>query len=185
MVVNHLRLQLPAVLRREGEAEVRILADGEIDLRDRHGLAFVAHRDAADEVQRRESAGQLIHLAGCVAGQSLQTTYEQPAAAAAAAGSSVLIAVTDDRPYVKNGKKPSYYLGKYRAGFGNPWDVTTDNDEPLASIVARDLATDLAALGAPPGADLPDPPLTCPRCQGDMRLIAFLTEPGSIRTILA
>jgi len=29
------------------------------------------------------------------------------------------------------------------------------------------------------------PPLTCPRCQGEMRLIAFLTEPPSIRTIFA
>ena len=28
-------------------------------------------------------------------------------------------------------------------------------------------------------------PLTCPRCQGQMRLIAFLTEPPAIRTILA
>ncbi|MGH8252059.1 MAG: transposase [Steroidobacteraceae bacterium] len=28
-------------------------------------------------------------------------------------------------------------------------------------------------------------PLACPRCHGEMRLIAFLTEPNSIRTILA
>ena len=28
-------------------------------------------------------------------------------------------------------------------------------------------------------------PLACPRCQGPMRLIAFLTEPPAIRTILA
>jgi hypothetical protein len=28
-------------------------------------------------------------------------------------------------------------------------------------------------------------PLTCPRCQGEMRLIAFLTEPSSIRALLA
>lgn len=28
-------------------------------------------------------------------------------------------------------------------------------------------------------------PLTCPRCQGEMRLIAFLTEPASIRALLA
>jgi len=28
-------------------------------------------------------------------------------------------------------------------------------------------------------------PLTCPRCQGEMRLIAFLTEPAAIRMILA
>jgi len=105
----------------------------------------------------------LTALTGCGAGQSLQTTYEQPAPAAAAPrGSAVLVAVTDDRPYVKNGDKLPYHLGKYRAGLGNPWDVTTDNDEPLASIVAHDLATDLAALGAPPGADLPDPPTHLP-----------------------
>jgi hypothetical protein len=28
-------------------------------------------------------------------------------------------------------------------------------------------------------------PLSCPRCQGEMRLIAFLTAPASIRAILA
>ena len=28
-------------------------------------------------------------------------------------------------------------------------------------------------------------PLACPRCQGEMRRIAFLTEPPAIRTILA
>jgi len=60
----------------------------------------------------------------------------------------------------------SYHLGKYCAALGNPWDVTTDNDEPLASIVARDLATDLAALGAPPGADLPEPPTHLPALPG-------------------
>ena len=89
-------------------------------------------------------------LSGCVAGQSLQTTYESPVASAptaeAKSANSVMITVTDDRSFVKNGEKPPYYLGKYRAGFGNPWDVKTENEEPLASIVARDLATDLAAL---------------------------------------
>lgn len=89
----------------------------------------------------------LAALAGGVAGQSLQTTDETPAAAAATSGCSVLAEVTDDRPFVKNGDKPPYYLGTYRAGFANPWDVKTENEEPLASVVARDLATDLAALG--------------------------------------
>jgi len=28
-------------------------------------------------------------------------------------------------------------------------------------------------------------PLTCPRCEGEMRLVAFLTEPAAIRAILA
>jgi uncharacterized lipoprotein YajG len=93
-----------------------------------------------------------LALAGCVAGQSLQTTYTPPAPAQAAAPAadarvSVLIQVADDRAYVKNGDKPPHYIGKYRAGFGNPWNVYTENDEPLASVLARDLSVDLAALG--------------------------------------
>jgi hypothetical protein len=93
-----------------------------------------------------------LTLAGCVAGQSLGTTYEHPAAAESVAkpadgAATVLVAVTDERAYVKSGDKPPHYLGKYRAGFGNPWDVSTENDQPLASILARDLATDLASLG--------------------------------------
>jgi hypothetical protein len=89
----------------------------------------------------------LVSLSGCVVGQSLQTSYESPVANATTSAGSVLITVTDDRPFVKSGEKPPYYLGKYRAGFGIPWDVKTENEEPLASILARDLATDLAALG--------------------------------------
>jgi len=90
-----------------------------------------------------------VLLAGCVAGQSLQADYEAPAAAVAADGPSVLLTVTDDRPYVKDGDKAPYYIGKYRAGFGNPWDVTTDNNEPLADILRRDLGEELTALGHP------------------------------------
>lgn len=73
----------------------------------------------------------VLALAGCAAGQSLQTTYTPPAPAASAeAKASVLVAVADDRLYVKNGDKPPHYIGKYRAGFGNPWNVYTQNDEP-------------------------------------------------------
>lgn len=89
-------------------------------------------------------------LGGCVAGQSLQTGYESPAAAApaaAAAAAAVSVSVSDDRPFVRSGEKPPHYIGKYRAGFGNPWDVSTENDEPLADILARDLKADLAAMG--------------------------------------
>jgi len=93
-----------------------------------------------------------VVASGCVAGQSLETAYEAPApgpapAATAAGAGSVLIAVTDDRAFVKSGEKPPSYLGKYRAGFGNPWDVKTENEQPLADLLARDLAIDVAALG--------------------------------------
>jgi len=89
-------------------------------------------------------------LAGCVAGQSLETGYTaEPAAVPAADGSSVVLTVTDDRPYVKSGDKAPYYVGKYRAGFGNPWDVTTDDNVPLADVMRGDIAEELAALGHP------------------------------------
>jgi hypothetical protein len=88
-------------------------------------------------------------LAGCVAGQSLQTEYEPPAAVAPMTGLAVSLTVTDDRPYVKSGEKAPYYVGRYRAGFGNPWDVSTANEEALVSIVRRDIAEELVALGHP------------------------------------
>jgi hypothetical protein len=88
-------------------------------------------------------------LAGCVAGQSLQTEYEPPAAVAETTGLAVSLTVTDDRPYVKSGEKAPYYVGRYRAGFGNPWDVSTANEEALVSIVRRDIAEELVALGHP------------------------------------
>jgi hypothetical protein len=88
-------------------------------------------------------------LAGCVAGQSLQTDYVAPEATAPLDGTSILLTVSEDRPYVKSGDKPPYYIGKYRAGFGNPWDVTTDNNEPLVDIMKRDMTEELIALGHP------------------------------------
>ncbi len=91
-----------------------------------------------------------LALGGCVAGQSLSTAYTPPAVAQpAAAGKhgSVKVEVADDRPYVKSGDKPPHFIGKYRAGFGNPWNVYTENDEPLAAILQRDLSAELAALG--------------------------------------
>jgi len=102
--------------------------------------------------KRLRSVGLLLALmlGGCVVGQSLPTAYTPPAATPPAATdqrASVQVEVNDDRAYVKSGDKPPHYIGKYRAGFGNPWNVYTENDEPLASILLRDLSADLAALG--------------------------------------
>jgi hypothetical protein len=91
-----------------------------------------------------------VALGGCVVGQSLPTAYTPPAATQTGTAdqrSSVQVEVTDDRAYVKSGDKPPHFIGKYRAGFGNPWNVYTENDEPLASILLRDLSAELAALG--------------------------------------
>ena len=98
----------------------------------------------------------MLALAGCVAGQSLQTTYTPPAPVVKAAGSAdVLVVVTDNRPYVKTGDKLPHYIGKYRAGFGNPWNVYTQNEEPFASVLARDLSAELGSLGYAVQTDAP------------------------------
>ena len=88
-------------------------------------------------------------LAGCVAGQSLGTDYEAGPAVAPVEGTSIVLQVTEDRPYVKNGDKSPYYIGRYRAGFGNPWDVTTKDNVPLVDVLRGDIAEELVALGHP------------------------------------
>jgi hypothetical protein len=88
-------------------------------------------------------------LAGCVAGQSLGTDYEAGPAVAPVEGTSVVLQVTEDRPYVKSGDKAPYYIGRYRAGFGNPWDVTTKDNVPLVDVLRGDIAEELVALGHP------------------------------------
>ena len=88
-------------------------------------------------------------LAGCVAGQSLGTDYEAGPAVAPVQGTSIVLQVTEDRPYVKSGDKAPYYIGRYRAGCGNPWDVTTKDNVPLVDVLRGDIAEELVALGHP------------------------------------
>lgn len=85
---------------------------------------------------------------GCVAGQSLSMDYVATMdAVAPGQAMPVVVMVADQRPYVVSGDKPPYYIGHYRAGFGNPWDVTTDDRKPLADIITVDLNEELEALG--------------------------------------
>lgn len=85
-------------------------------------------------------------LGGCVVGQSVSANYEA-GPAIAPKGVTVFATVHDERPYVKSGDKPPYFIGLYRGGFGNPWDVTTKDKQPLADLLQRDFAKDLQALG--------------------------------------
>jgi len=85
-------------------------------------------------------------LGGCVVGQDISMDYSGRTVAVDEAN-TVRVAVADERPFIKNGDKDPWYIGKYRAGFGNPWDVTTENDVPLAEVVADDLADALREEG--------------------------------------
>ena len=46
---------------------------------------------------------------------------------------SVAVMTIDLRPYILDGDKDPTFVGLYRAGFGNPFDVSTDSDRPLAT----------------------------------------------------
>ena len=58
--------------------------------------------------------------------------------------------VEDHRPAVTSGKEKPWYVGRYRAGLGNPWDVTTEGKVPLAEQIQADLAEELESLGFNP-----------------------------------
>ena len=90
-------------------------------------------------------------LAGCVAGQSIELGYE-PASQSVKTTAPAAVTVKDQRPYVTSGDKDPWYLGHYRAGFGNPWDVSNYKKVPLAEQMQSDLRKELLALGFSDGA---------------------------------
>ena len=96
-----------------------------------------------------------IMLEGCVAGQSIALPYEAEKIGTQQA-IGVVVDVEDRRPFVLEGSKDPNYIGHYRAGFGNPWDVTTESKKALADILQEDLVQELDALGFSSGAASPN-----------------------------
>lgn len=86
-------------------------------------------------------------LTGCVAGQQIKFgdlpmgKLDQPL------GITVMVKVNDNRDFVRNGNKTPAYIGHYRAGFGNTWDVNTHQHKALAEIFREDLNRELKSLG--------------------------------------
>ena len=103
------------------------------------------------------AAGMLLE--GCVAGQSIELPYRAEAVGSEQ-GVGVVVEVEDHRPFILDGDKEPDYIGHYRAGFGNPWDVTTESGDSLADIMRQDLIEELEALGFGTGAASPDRSLT-------------------------
>lgn len=73
--------------------------------------------------------------------------YAPPQSTLSENGITVKTVVSDERSYIKSGRKESWYIGRYRAGFGNTWDVSTFQNIPLAEQIARDVKEDLIGLG--------------------------------------
>lgn len=108
----------------------------------------------------RLCAGAIVlavwQLTGCVAGQTIALDHEPAETASPDTGIAVQLSVTDQREYVLSGKEPPDYIGQYRAGFGNPWNVTTASKLSFADNLAEDIGEELQNLGfslAESGAD--------------------------------
>lgn len=63
-------------------------------------------------------------------------------------GSKVVgVAVHDQRTYIKSGEKKPFYAGVVRGGFGNPFDVQTEDGKPLADDFLKSICDSLTQKG--------------------------------------
>src|SRR2546428_9600965 len=78
-------------------------------------------------------AGVLL-LSGCAIGNryAYQTVVASPQVSGTTA---VSIATYDQREYVRSGTKDPQFVGLQRGGYGNPFDVRTEGDRPLADAM--------------------------------------------------
>ena len=92
-----------------------------------------------------------LGMSGCAVGQKVDI-------GSAAVGSThvdgsalypMSVAVIEDRPFVISGDKTPDFIGKYRGGYGNPWDVHTAGNVPLATQIHGDLVKFLQNTGFP------------------------------------
>ena len=60
---------------------------------------------------------------------------------------SVAVASVDKRNTVVTGESPPEYVGMQRAGFGNPFNVTTESDLPFADAVSKSISSSLEEKG--------------------------------------
>jgi len=90
-------------------------------------------------------------LSGCVVGNignKLELGYVPDSADQTGLASKTFnLTVTDARPYVTHGKKYPYYLGIYRGGYGNPFDVYLKGKVALSDQMKGDFRSEFQALG--------------------------------------
>lgn len=87
-------------------------------------------------------------FSGCVAKQKVALDYKaQKTEGAVESRPKVNVTVNDERSYIKSGEKPASYIGTYRGGFGNPFNVNTKDNIALSELLHDDLIEELNTLG--------------------------------------
>jgi hypothetical protein len=90
----------------------------------------------------------IFAFSGCVVKQKVALDYKaQQRSATEQSYPKVNVIVNDERPYIKSGEKPGSYIGTYRGGFGNPFNVNTEGGVALSQLLQDDLLEELKALG--------------------------------------
>jgi hypothetical protein len=90
----------------------------------------------------------LLLLTGCVAGNTHTFNYVPAERSEIGADRVVLLfAVDDQRPYIVSGEEPANFVGEQRNGYGMPFNVTTTDKRPFATVVQETVQRDLEAAG--------------------------------------
>ena len=85
-------------------------------------------------------------LSGCAVGNKY--AYDNVTGRLLAGGeTTIAVAVHDQRPYVVSGEKKPVYIGEQRGGFGNPFDVETASQRPMAEDMCKAIVAALSGSG--------------------------------------
>src|SRR5262249_14134335 len=88
----------------------------------------------------------VVALTGCAVGN--RYAYQSVVATPQVSGTpGVSVAPLDQREYWLSGSKEPQFVGLQRGGFGNPFDVRTADDKPLADSMTTALVNTLAKKG--------------------------------------
>jgi hypothetical protein len=88
----------------------------------------------------------LVLSTGCAVGNQYALGQAQVTVPNRGQGAVVVAAVDQRNQVIGEGTSPDV-VGVQRAGFGNPWEVTTASGEPLATEVSRSIAQALTHAG--------------------------------------
>lgn len=86
-------------------------------------------------------------LGGCAFGRTYSYTSPVSMAGLPQSSTTVALGVHDTRPYIVSGNKPERFVGLFRGGFGNPFDVNTESGNALAADIRDSIAQGLRAKG--------------------------------------
>lgn len=83
---------------------------------------------------------------GCAVGQGIK--YHDVGVSLNSQGTStVAVSTLDSRNYVTDGEKDPSFIGTFRGGFGNPFDVSTESENPLAKDMTMEICSSLGTAG--------------------------------------